>query len=295
MSAAVLVPFLNDREEAVAFWLVLGLAWSLTRSQVRGAVAQVFKAFVVSKVSGLFLLAGGYTAGVIWLLWREGFWDSSMLKESIYWFGGIAFVTLLNLSGKDERFLKTTLLDTIKVTAAVEFLVNLYVFPIYIEIFLVPLIFFAFATFLFSQSNPEYAPVHKALGVFLTVVGLVLIAITAGRAIANFDGFATAATLRDFLLPPVLTAAFVPFLYAIAVLMAYELVFMRVEFALRSEDGERKVPLSLRWLVVWTCGFNLSQINRFSPEVMPELHVPESGEERRRAIREWGSRRSKPV
>ena len=120
---------------------------------------------------------------------------------------------------------------------------------------------------------------------------LLLLAAALWSIVADFGNFASADTARQFFIAPLLTFASIPFLYVVALVMAYELVFMRIGFALKDENGEPRVPLRTRIAVFRACGLRLSRINRFSPAVMPKLFAARSRPEADAAIRAFGKRR----
>ena len=285
-------PFLNGREEAITFWLLAALFWALTRPQGRAKLVSVAKAFVQPKVSGIVIAGVAYSAAIVWALSVFVFWDAWMLKDAIYWFLGTALVLTLQTAGKDERFFKKIALEVLGVGVVIQFLVNMYAFPLYVEIWLVPFAFMVGACLVFAQSNPRLEPARKVLGALVVAMGLLLLSFSLGHVLDDLDAFASLSTARAFLLAPVLTIAFLPFLYMFAVVAAYELVFMRLDRALRNNElADGREHRAVRWAVVRACGLHLSWINRFSPTVMPRLFAADSTEDVRGAVDEFARHR----
>lgn len=278
-------PFLNGREEAVAVWLIVALVWALTRAEIRSSLASVAAVFIRPKVSGPVLAGVGYSAVVVWVLSAFGFWATWMVKDTIFWFLGTALVLKLQTAGKDARFFKKIVRDVLAVGVVIQFVVNLYAFPLYVELWLVPLVFSAGACLALAQSEPRYELARRAIEVFVVAIGLLLLSFSIGDILGDLETFTSLNTVRAFLLAPVLTVAFLPFLFLFALVAAYELVFMRLDHALRKNGlADGRDHWALRLAVVRACGLRLSRVNRFSPTVMPKLYAADSTEDVRAAV-----------
>ena len=115
----------------------------------------------------------------------------------------------------------------------------------------------------FAEIKKEYAPVKKVLDFFLSAIGIFFIIYAAGKIIGDYQAFVSAENMEAFVLPPILTTAFIPFLYLFALLIAYETLFVRLGFFIKNDS-----PL-LRFTkikIFQLCHFNLSKLNRFAQE-----------------------------
>jgi hypothetical protein len=257
--------WLNAREQAAALWLAGIVAFGLFKSRdARLGVLALAVSVLNPKLGGVILAAAVYAASTMALLARLGVADETLFKAAVYWFFGTALVALANLPGKDGAFLKKLIRELFSVAFVVAFVVNLYVFPLYVELVVVPVVLLT--------------TIAKARRL-LIVLGAVVLAIVVARVAFNLGDYATWATARAYLLPIALTVAFVPFLYVFALVMAYELVFMRLGFALRDEDGRTHAPFRVKLAAMRAAGARLSRINRFSPAVMPQACAAESEED----------------
>jgi hypothetical protein len=261
--------FLSNRELALGIWLIVGLTWAFARREVRESFGYVVRAFLHPKVSGVVLAAAAYTAGAVFLLRGASFWDGSMLKDTVIWFIGTAFIALMNTEKKDSRFFRRVVDDGLKVVVLVEFVANLYVFPIYVELVLVPVVFFMVMMLAVAETKAELAPAKAFLERLLTVTGVVVLAFSIEHIVSDWNHVVTAATVRTLLLPPALTIMFVPFLYLFALISAYELVFMRVDFALKHED--KRLAKETKRRILKTAGASLARVNLFASDFGPQL------------------------
>jgi hypothetical protein len=275
--------FLNGREAALAIWLAIGFVWIACNRDLRASFGNVLRTFIVPKVSGVILVAAGYASGFVWLLHQAGWSGEWLVKDSIYWFAGTALVALMNVPGKDERFIWRFAVHSFALVVFLEFLMNLYTFPLYIEVWLLPLTVLAIGTLALAERDRRYVASRKPLKFVVTVLGLALLGGALIQAFLDLADFASVETIRRLAVVPVLTILFTPFLYLLAVVTAYELVFMRIRFALR-DDVDSRTLWRIRWSIIQRCGIRLQRINRFSPEVMPALFAASNDDEARNAI-----------
>lgn len=98
--------------------------------------------------------------------------------------------------------------------------------------------------------------------------GLVLIGVALYRAVADVYAFATFQTLGDFLLPILLSALYLPFVYAWALFLAYEMLFARIGI----HNQDRQLARYLKRRVLVTFHGRLWHLLRWSGGT-PSLHV----------------------
>ncbi len=62
-------------------------------------------------------------------------WDSSLLKDTIFWFCSIGFLQIFKIiKAPDTTYYKNLAIETLKITIILEFIANIYVFNLAIEI-----------------------------------------------------------------------------------------------------------------------------------------------------------------
>ena len=93
---------------------------------------------------------------------------------------------------------------------------NLYVFPFWVEFFLVPLLFVLILIEAVAALDPAHAPVRRFSSWMLVLIGAGLLLFVVVGVASDFAGFATRETAEDFLTAPVLTIASVPILLIVA-------------------------------------------------------------------------------
>lgn len=261
---------LNNREKALAIWLLIFIAWALFRRDVRNSFLNFLKVLFEIKIVVMLASVIIYVGLAVLALYTIGFWKITLIKDTVLWFLGTAVVLFVNVNkaSRDERYFRSILLDNLKFTAVLEFVVNLYAFDLWIELILVPALFLVVAMYTVAGTKKEYAIVKKIFGFVLSMYGLFLIAVTFVDIFNNPQGLATPDNLRVFTLPILLTLMYIPFLYFWALLMAYEVLFVRVDILVRDDKATAKFA---KRQIFALCGLNLLRLNRFAKESNPEL------------------------
>ncbi len=138
-----------------------------------------------------------------------------------------------------------------------------YSFSLWIELLLVPVLLIIVVMNTMAETKEEYAPAKRLTDGMLLVFGLVVLAYSGFKIYTGFNNFASADNLRAFLLPVILSLAFMPFLYLFTLYITYETLFTRVDIFIKED---RKLARFAKWRVFRLCHFNLKRLNRFSKE-----------------------------
>ncbi len=260
----------NNREIAIGIWTFLFVVWVLTAVDKK-SLTPVVKAFFVKPIVISLVLMISYIVLMILGFRTLGYWNESSLKETVLWSFGVAFVMLMNTNAahEDEHYFKKVILDSVSWVIVLEFITNLYVFNLWIELLLVPVATVLLMLRVVAGTKPSYKQVDALLERLLTVIGLGMAVFAVYGLISDIQGFATPENMRDFLLPPVFTLTFLPFVYFAALYSEYELVFMR----LRVQNTKREsVVRYATWRILLTFRLNFHRLNRWSKRVR-SLHI----------------------
>ena len=120
------------------------------------------------------------------------------------------------MSPDEPALVRKLLRGSLKPTILVEFLVNLYVFPVGIELLLVPLLLLFVGMQVVVEHEPNMVQARRVVSWVLGTIGVGLMLYAALRALGDWDGFWTRENAEDFVVAPVLTLALVPFLCLVA-------------------------------------------------------------------------------
>jgi hypothetical protein len=169
----------------------------------------------------------------------------------------------------EGKYFKKVLLDNVKLVVLLEFIINLYDFNFVVEFLLVPVLFVITAMLVISGTKQEYKPAKKLFQFVLAIYGISLIIFALVQVIGDFKDFATIYNLKDFLLSPLLTVSFLPFVYFLALYATYESLFTRVDIFLK--DQNKELIRFTKWRILRACLFNLKKLHRFSKGYTSQL------------------------
>ena len=258
----VMTDLFNNREIATGIWLVIVAIFAGRSKAVRESMADLSKMFTNPKIAVPILLMVAYVGLEVVFLKRLSFWDTSLLKDTLYWFILSGFALLMNIIGEKEpgKFFKETVLQCVGITVALEFLLNLYTLPLLGEFFLLPVLFLIAAASVMAENDPKYAPVGKLSSGIQSVLGVLLFVYVGWSLYVNHAELTSRTTLDSFLLPILLTLLFLPFLYFTKLVAVYELFFVRLQIFIREDN---KLRAYVRRKALLQCHFDLFKLARF--------------------------------
>ena len=219
-----------NRQIATGIWLFIGFVLCFLSRNIRSSTGGVLKALVQRKLVILF----GWTilnVGVLcWLLSMIGLWGRDQLTATILWtaLSGLALAGRTLSAGNDQGYFKRLVVDCLKITVVLEFLVVGYSFSLPIELLLVFIMTILALSIELSRAKDELASVST---LFEWIVAGV-VAFVLWKAVWGIwdrpDPFFTTKTGRNFLLPMLLTAGSIPFLYVLHCYSNIELARIRI-------------------------------------------------------------------
>ncbi|MDQ8195468.1 hypothetical protein QEH59_13615 [Coraliomargarita sp. SDUM461004] len=260
---------LDNREISLLFWLAVVLAWGCTHRQIREGLINLLASALKPKLVIGFVMMLAYITSCVLFLWLNGVWDSSNLKATIIWSLTAAALMVGKVISNDAtptKFFGSAVWGGLKLSVVLEFVVQLYVFPLVVELFVVPIAALIGAMIAVCETDEKFAPVKRLLNGVLSILGFTMIAYAAYRLPPEFSNFWQWSTVLSFSLPIVLTVLFIPFLWLVAVAVAYENVFCRLQFFMTDSKMQRFV----RRQMYWNFGMRFYEVNRWWPIYMQE-------------------------
>jgi len=255
----------NNREISLAIWLLILLIVFLSKKEIRASSLNVIKVFFGKKIFTIYLLMTVYVLLLVYFLYEIKFWNSALLKETIFWYFGVAFISLVNASkvNQDEEYFKKIFKDNLKLIVILEFITTLYSFSLIVELFLVPLLLFIAMLSAFTEVyKKKYYQVKKVIDTIFSLIGVLILVFAIYKIVTDIYSLVNIINLTSFLLPPILTFLFIPFIYLFALLMSYEVFFVRLKFFIKDKRTLRYT----KWKIFTSFHFRLRQLNKFSKE-----------------------------
>ena len=258
----------SNRELASAIWISLFLVWAATKAGFRKSFERVLKALLNKYIVWVFVGMAFYVIVIVMVLglsWA-GFWSSANLKITIYWFVSSAIVTVFRSTQEtsNPNYFRQTLRDNMNVVVLLEYIANFHSFNILAELAIFPVVAILVAVQAFSEEKEEYKSIQNPLNAVLAIYLLSLLIYSVYRAVADPLEYATADALSEFLLPPMLSIAFLPFMFLILTYLSYEQAFLSIRFSMPDEllSDARRISflrfrgdrlLLLRWGKIISC------------------------------------------
>ncbi len=264
----------SNREIALLFWAIAILVFLMVYDTPRKSFIDVVKIIFGTPVLIIInILVLDYTLLMIDFLQRVQFWDESLIKDTIIWLLGTGIVmTYYSINFRQVDDFKKVLIDLVKWTIILEFLVNFYNFNLLTEILLLPILVFLGMIQASSELYPNYKKLESFYKSASAVVGLTILSYAIFWAFIHPELLFTISNLKSFLLPILLTIIFVPFVYLVKLYAEYELLLIRLPFLIY-DDKYRKAVKKQIFLVA---NFNLATLLKISGGLAKLILVDES-------------------
>lgn len=255
---------LNNREISAYFWLFVFLTWALSGRSVRNQAYSLLQMLLRPPLLWIILSFLVYVSLLVTGLYFLGFWQMFLLKDTLVWLLGSA--TALTFSANDVKSNAQAwklFASVFKWTIFLEFITNFYTFQLWIELILVPVVTLLGMMQVFVKNKPEHKDSGKVINTLLMWIGLLVIAYVSYKTIAGFIELFTMENLKSLLVAPILTLLFIPFVYIMAVFLAYSDLMVTVELYWRNEPVVRTWKRAIKK----HAGINLTRIYRIKRKI----------------------------
>ncbi|KPL78087.1 hypothetical protein ADN00_07890 [Ornatilinea apprima] len=256
---------LDNREIAIIIWLGVFFVWALSQKKIRKSFVKVFKTFAQKVIFISSILMVLYIGTMIYLLHRINLWNISYLSDTIIWILGVAFVLFVNIShAREDDYFRKAVVDNIKLVVFIEFITDLYVFNLWVELILVPVLALLGALLGAASARPEFKRVESLLAPIVGLIGVGFLAYAIYNMIVDFGAFLSMQNLLTLLMPLILTILFLPFVYVLAVYVVYDSIFMRIKKIVANP----KLANYAKWQTLFAFHLNLKALNKWLRKVV---------------------------
>ncbi len=257
----------SNREIALFTWILVAIIAMLFSKSIRKSISKIFKVLFVKSILITFLLFILYVGGIVFGLYKFGFWDLSLLKDTILWTFGFAVILVFG-ANKTKRIsdFKAILKDAVKWTIIIEFIVAFYNFSLTTELIILPILTFIAMLQAFSETDEKYNQVSKVFKNTLSLVGLSILGYVLYKTFYQGGELITVGNFKSLLLPIILTALFIPFVYSFSLFMVYENLFVKLKFFIQ----DRKIRKKAKWQILRIANFNLDKLSNISENIIKE-------------------------
>lgn len=266
-----LIHIFNNREYAIGIWIFGFCVLAFSKKNIRESIFHIFKFLLNKKILSVFSIMLLYSLFILYILYILKLWYLENIKDTIYWFAGTATILLFKANNaiENEHFFKEIVIDNLKLICFVEFLINFYVFNIWIELCLIPALTFIILLKAFGETDPKNRIVVKALDYVIGIIGLWLLSYVVFKATQELDKVFTYSNFQSIVFPILLTFLYLPFVYFLALYMKYEMVFIRLEIFNRVNNKDLKIA---RRKIFFNFLFDLHGLHKWSNNKI-NLHI----------------------
>lgn len=248
----------NNREIALLLWLAV-IFLAVLLSKLRKSLVPIVKILTSKMFLIIFSLIGSYLFGIILLLKNLEVWQTSNLKDVLFWLFTVGLLLVLKINdAKSNTYFKGIFLSAIKWTIILEFVVNLYSFSLFTEIVILPVLVFLAMTQAVAEMDEKHKVVSKFLQNVIALAGLSIFSYSLYKTVINFEAVLTFQNLVSFLLPSTITILFVPFVYFLALYSTYESYFIHLDFMTVKKDKVKET----KKLILRIANINLDKLLR---------------------------------
>ena len=225
----------NSREIAIGAWVIIVLVVMLISKSLRQPLLQFLKTAIPILFCRKFVVF--YVVFITFLLaaldvlkWTT-FWDSSMLKDTIFWvvFVELPLFTKAIEKAKDNRFFSNLVAENLKFIVLFEFFVSFWTFDLWLELVAIPVTVFVSFLYALASREKKHKPAKAFFDVLLTIWGIIIIIHAISSTVKHPEAFFNWDTLKSFVLPVLLLVLNLPVVYGLALYSGYEQLFIRIK------------------------------------------------------------------
>lgn len=269
-----IIDFFTPREWASITLIGVFILLSMKEKNVRRSFMNLITIFFHWKIIITILLAQIYLAILTYTLYLTGLWNLTILRESIYFSLCTSILLIFKYNKNSERLItiKNIIIDSIKLPLIICFYLNLHTFSYLGELCLQ--FFLSFFFLLGTYNKRDNDDLEKVYGCTQTFFYSIIIFQTVYSIYMNIklwdENFITN-NIISLLFPVVATILFWPYLYAFAIISAYEIWFIRIK---STSKGNRDVYLFRRNRILKACKLNLKMIIFVSKDF--HIYIPQT-------------------
>lgn len=275
---------MNNRELAALILLGGVVVWMFTVKGLRGSLMSIIQILVSPRNLTKLLALSAWTSLSVVYAHRLGLWDPGSSLMAVAWFftGAVAWVMSIGDAAK-PGFIASRVRGLVSVGVLVEFVANLYVLPLLVELpFQVLLVSLAMIGVV-AESNPALAPVNRFVNWTMAIAGAAIITFVIIQLIQNWGTVDPWSLGTQLMLPVWLTLWAIPFVYCYAVFAGYETLFVRV----RAHRPDKRLPAYTFAGLTTALGLSSRRVSGFNTTGLTAAANAQSFREVRRAVLEF--------
>ncbi|MCE5163756.1 hypothetical protein [Plesiomonas sp. PI-19] len=237
----------DNRDIAICLWSLVLFCYVLRSESVRDSLIDLLKSLAHKKIIMSLIVFLAYYIFVVCVTKLFGLWALSQLKLTIIWFLFVGVPGLASSIKVDKGFIDFSklALSNLSLSVLFEFFINVYKFPLVIELIFVPLVTLITWIVVYAGYHDE----HKNVEVFgkkiIHVIGGCVIFYAMYNLVFDFDELLKVDNLRQFILPLIYSVGVIPALWLSSVYSVYDSVFTMIPLRSKNKSVHNYLRLSL--------------------------------------------------
>jgi hypothetical protein len=261
---------LSTREIAWAIWILIPLIACMFGKDIRKSIFSVLKALFAWQISISLLAFFLHTSIYVFILFKLGLWNISLLKDTIIWTLSFGFISLININKvNSSKYFKNVLIDAVKWTIGIEFIANFFTFSLTKELILAPILVLSAMIQTVASLKQENKQVENLFKNILTAFGIFIFFFSLYKTIEEHSKVFTIDNLKSFMLPVILTITFLPFMYLYNLIVKYESLWLTLRFNIKNEKDRNKVKRQ----ILLVANFNIDKVVNISNNIAKPINI----------------------
>ena len=254
---------ISNREYATIF-LVLSffLYFFIKSADVRKSILQVLKCIFFSKFWTIFIFPIIYLTLITYLLYEIGFWDFSLLKDTIISYIYALLVVSKSISTENFKLMyKEYLLGYISFSCFLEFVIGTYDFNFFIEVVLIAFVSLLGMTSIYMEYQKDTPQSAKDfLNNILSFIGFLIVLHCIKSFCSAPAKILCIHSLQILILPIIYAVMLIPVCYFVWIYCKYEGLLSRL-FVLRKDLQQNSSRFQITFKIICLCGTNIERLN----------------------------------
>ncbi|OIJ22023.1 hypothetical protein BKP45_04925 [Anaerobacillus alkalidiazotrophicus] len=257
----------SNRELAIGFWIIIFVIFAFSIKGVRKQFPMLLKAMFNKHLFVWYISLFAYFFAMIYFLISIGFWEIKLLKGTLFWLIGFAFVSSVRAIGKanDHSYFINLIKDNVKLFIVFQFIINLYSFSFIVEVILIFVItvLSILVNYLDNSSryqSKEFSRIKNFFNFLLALIGLIALIYSTKMLFGNLENIVISDKYKEMFLPSILSLLFIFYIYLLVLYDAYLQVFFRLK---SKKTIENRYKFILRVKIIILCKLNLNKVNNF--------------------------------
>jgi hypothetical protein len=252
----------TNREIASVIWIVVFSIFFITKKNCRSAFYKVLKTMFSIKILIYIFSSIAFFTALMFSINKFFAIDLSLLKDSLVWFitSGLIITGNSFTCSDTKSILSKHILENLKVTVLIEFILATYVFSLFMELLIIPIILFFSLLNVVSENDENYKPIYKATSALQNIIGLGIIIFSIYSAMLDYNNFIGIASIKSFILPFVLMIFYFPFSYCWILYAKYEVLFLVIK-KMYSNMKNPELGKQIKKRILIFCGLNYNRVS----------------------------------